>query len=377
MKKLLACCAASVALYLIVFGGLVDRPLSLGILRLEMAQKTVRLAAMPSPKIVILAGSNGPYSHSCAVIGAMLNLPCENAGIAVGIGLDEIFARDAPFLHRGDILYMPMELDQYTATAGQYRASADGSFLLRHDRALLAKLPAGRILGAMFCCNLADFLESLAEMPLEGAGAIAPTSVLTSQYNAEGDRIDNALADADPELLNHPARLEPAPAQIAQGYGAALVARFVARESAKGVIVIGGLPTDFATARVSAAEAGAIAAIYTTNGGVFAVLPNESLYPKADFFNSEDHLARPCQFLHSIAVAALLGGRLKQRVRDPLPGMMTLAAICPSADYAINAARWPAMRSQASASSSSNNSVSLRIIVPPSSSASTIVTARR
>ena len=93
MRRIITFCTLSVVLYVIVFAGLIDRPLSLGLLRLEMMQKTARLAALPSPTLVILAGSNGPYSHSCAVIGAMLNMPCENAGIAVGIGLDDLFTR--------------------------------------------------------------------------------------------------------------------------------------------------------------------------------------------------------------------------------------------------------------------------------------------
>jgi hypothetical protein len=73
-----------------MFGCVLQRPLTLGLLNLEILEKTSRLETMPQPKLVILAGSNGPYSHSCAVIGDMLNLPCENAGIAVGIGLDVI-----------------------------------------------------------------------------------------------------------------------------------------------------------------------------------------------------------------------------------------------------------------------------------------------
>ncbi|SHF29096.1 hypothetical protein [Acidocella aminolytica] len=61
-----------------------------------MVHKTARVAVLPSPKPVIPAGSNGPYSHSCAVMGPLLGLPCEKAGIAVGIGLVEIFVRYAP-----------------------------------------------------------------------------------------------------------------------------------------------------------------------------------------------------------------------------------------------------------------------------------------
>ncbi len=343
MRRLLACCALSIALYVAVFGLIVDRPLSLGVLRLEMTQKTARLAALPSPKIVILAGSNGPYSHSCVVLGAMLELPCENAGIAVGIGLDDIFARYAPLLHSGDIVYMPMELQQYTATRAQYRSGTDGGILLRYDRSILAQLPPDRILGAVFCCNLSDLLESLAEMPIAHSGAIDPERLLASEYNIQGDRIDNNLADADRALLRHPPRPVPDARAIASGYGAALIAQFVARETAQGIVVVGGLPTDFTTVSLTPQTIKAIGTVYTANGGAFMVLPNRSLYPVQDFFNSEDHLARPCQYLHSIAVADRLAALLNRPLRQPAPGILGLAETCPNwpmtVSYAINAAR--------------------------------------
>jgi hypothetical protein len=342
MRRILALCALSVALYVLVFALLADRPLSLGLLRLEIAQKTERLAAMPSPKLVILAGSNGPYSHSCAVMGAMLDLPCENAGIAVGIGLDDLFARYAPLLHEGDILYMPMELQQYTATRARYRAGADSGFLLRHDREVLAQLPPGRVLGAIFCCTLPDFLESLVEWPLARTGAIHPEHVLDGEYNALGDRIDNDPANADPALLGHPPRPVPDAAAITTGYGAALIARFVAAQTEKGVVVVGGLPSDFSTIALSPGMIRSVAAVYTSNGGMFAALPNDSLYPVPDFFNGEDHLTRPCQYRHSIAVAYRLAALLGRRVRPPGPGTSALAETCPGrliASYAISAAR--------------------------------------
>jgi hypothetical protein len=180
-------CGLSLLLYWIVFGVFVNEPLSLGLLRLELLQKSARLAALPSPKLVILAGSNGPYSHSCVVMSAVLNMPCENAGIAVGIGLDEIFIRYEPNLHKGDVVYMPMEVQQYTATASTYRAAVDGAFLLRNDRNVLAALPLPRIIGAAFCCNLADIAEALAEMLIIQRGGIDPTQLLDKQYNLQGD----------------------------------------------------------------------------------------------------------------------------------------------------------------------------------------------
>ena len=326
MRRLLVCAAASVALYVLLFGTVLERPLSLGPLQLEMAQKTARLAALPSPKLVILAGSNGPYSHSCAVMEPMLGLPCENAGIAVGIGLDEIFIHYAPTLHKGDIVYMPMELEQYAMSAAQYRALVDGAILLRHDRAMLLRLPPGRALGALFCCTLADGLEAIVEMPFAGLGFRNGAALLAAEYDVEGDRVDNNLAGADKTLLAGPARVEPTAAEIEGGYGTQLIARFVAQERAKGVVVIGGWPTEFADAKISDAARVAVRRVY---GAEFLSLNGESLYPRKDFFNSEDHLAKPCQFKHSVAVAVGLGRMLGRRVVAPGAEMVGVAGDCP------------------------------------------------
>jgi hypothetical protein len=110
MRRLLFCCLTSIALYLIGFAFVLHSPLSVGLIRLEMQQKLARGSRLPSPKIVMLTGSNAPHSHSCRVIGSTLHLPCENAGIAVGLSLDDLFARWAPLLHRGDIVYFPMQI---------------------------------------------------------------------------------------------------------------------------------------------------------------------------------------------------------------------------------------------------------------------------
>jgi hypothetical protein len=331
MWRLLKLCGLSLLIYLMVFSVVVDRPLSLGVLRLELLQKTARLAALPSPKLVILAGSNGPYSHSCVVLSAMLNMPCENAGIAVGIGLDDIFVRYEPLLHAGDVVYMPMEMQQYTASASAYRAAVDDEFLLRYDRNVLQELPLPRTLGAGFCCTFADLMESLVEMPLAVRGTIRPASLLSTEYDEQGDRIDNELSDRDAALLTQVPRVAPSAQAIGIGYGAALIAGFVARESRKGVIIIGGMPVDYASADISSSVMSVIAATYAANGGVFTVLPNQSQYPRADFFNGEDHLAKPCQYLHSIFVARRLAVLLHKPAVPPQASVLNVAAACPSA----------------------------------------------
>jgi len=321
MRRLVCLCALSVWLYIAVFAFLVDRPLSIGLLRLELDQKTARLARLPSPKLIILAGSNGPYSHACAVLGPMLGLPCENGGIAVGIGLDDLFARYAPYIRAGDVVYMPMELQQYTASRAAYRAGPDGAILLRHDRWLLPALPADRLAGAIFCCSADDLLEALAEMPL--SHAVSAGARLAGEYNAAGDRIDNQRGGAG--MARIAARAAPAVADVQAGYGTALIARFVAAERARGVIVIGGLPTAVSTLTLTPALVAAIADVYRAQGGGFLVLANRSQYPPVDFFNSPDHLVQACQYRHSMAVAAGLAVALG-RTLHPAPAMMFLVA---------------------------------------------------
>lgn len=328
--RLFCLCCASIILYILSFGLFLERPLSLGFLNLEIQEKTARLKVLPSPKLVILAGSNGPYSHSCAIIGDMLGLPCENAGIAVGIGLDDLFARYAPALRQGDIVYMPMEVAQYVTSHPENNAGADGAILLRYDRDALVQMPAGRVIGAVFSSSFLDFLECLAEMPAAHFGVISAPETLSQDYNEYGDRIGTSLATANRDILANSSRALPPGSAVVEGFGASLIRDFVAEETKAGVMVIGGLPTDFATVKLPPATLAAIRSIYKDNGGAFMILNNLSLYPKADFYDSEDHLAQPCQYKHSIAVAERLGQFLRRSIHPPSPEIQRIAQTCPA-----------------------------------------------
>ena len=113
LRRVVLPCLASLLVYAALFGAVLDRPLSLGMFRQLIDAKLARGAATEGPKLVIVAGSNGPYSHRCEIIEPLLGMPCVNAGIAVGIGLDYLFARWRPLLHRGDVVYMPLEEAQF------------------------------------------------------------------------------------------------------------------------------------------------------------------------------------------------------------------------------------------------------------------------
>ncbi|WP_419757990.1 hypothetical protein [Acidisoma sp.] len=68
---------------------------------------------------------------------------------------------------------------------------------------------------------------------------------------------------------------------------------------------------------------------YGVHGAGFLPLPNHGRYPRADFFDSQDHLVTECQALHSMAVGSRLAQLLGRRAAMPPAGAIADAARCP------------------------------------------------
>ena len=135
----------------------------------QIDAKLARAASIDGPKLVILAGSNGPYSHRCEIIEPILGMPCVNGGVAVGIGLDYLFARWQPLLHPGDLVYLPMEEAQYVRTRAATEVGPDAAIMFRHDWRTLAALAPERWLAAVFSFDLRAALMG----PIEAALIVA------------------------------------------------------------------------------------------------------------------------------------------------------------------------------------------------------------
>jgi hypothetical protein len=308
MRRLLLCCAASLTLYGAAFAFLLDRPLSLGALRGRIETTLARGAAIQEPKLVILAGSNAPYSHRCETIEPIIGRPCVNAGIAVGVGLDYLFARWQPELHRGDIVYLPLEEAQYARPRAMAALGPDAAIMLRHDRATLLHMPPGRQLAALFSSDLRAAVMSLIESALHQGGFHDPRDATTGTYNAWGDHVGHTAALAAPSeaVLATAAPFHPTTAEVQTGQGTATVLAFLDWARRHGVQVIGGLPTGFADSPISDDNLRAIRAIYRDHGAAFVELPNHSRYPRTAFFDTPDHLNEPAQIRHSVAIAEAL-----------------------------------------------------------------------
>jgi hypothetical protein len=322
MRRILIACAASLVRYTAGIACLLDRPLTLGVLRTRIEANLLRGQDIKTPKLVILAGSNGPYSHRCETIEPIIGRPCINAGVAVGVGLDYLFARWEPLLHPGDIVYLPLEEAQYVRSRATAELGPDAAIMLRHDRTTLWTLPLRRQIAALFAADLRAAIMSVIEIALALAddGFHDPRAAVTGSYNAWGDHVGHtvALGTLNQSTLATIAPTHPSAVAISAGWGTALVTRFLRWGAQHGVRMIGGLPTGFVDSPIGDDSLEAIRAIYRDHDAGFLELANHSGYPRSAFFDTQDHLNETAQIEHAIAVADAMVSLMDQK-QPPSP----------------------------------------------------------
>ncbi len=305
MRRIVFACTASLVLYIAAFAWLLDRPLTLGALQARIDANLAAAQTISQPKLVILAGSNGPYSHRCETIAPAIGRPCINAGVAVGIGLDYLFTRWKPWLHGGDLVYLPLEEAQYVRQRAASELGPDAAIMLRHDHATWLAMPLRRRLAALFAGDLRAAIMSLIETALTTEGFHDPRVAVAGGYNVWGDHIGHTalLGAPNQPVLATVSPTHPNAAEITAGYGTRLVTDFLHWASAHNIRVIGGLPTGFIDSPIEPAALDAIHAVYHGNGADFLDTPEHGRYPRCDFFDTQDHLNEAAQIRHSIAVA--------------------------------------------------------------------------
>ncbi len=304
MRRIASSGALSLLIYIAAFALILDRPLTSGALRVRIEATLAHARTANSPKLVILAGSNGPYSHRCETIGPIIGRPCISGGVAVGVGLDYLFSRWKPALHSGDIVYLPLEEAQYVRSRAATGAGPDAAIMVRHDRATLWSLPRDRQLAALFSNDLRSAVMSVLESILAHSGFRDPRP----PENLYGDHVGHTavIAKLNAGVLASIVPAHPTATQIRDGYGTALVGTFLLWTRQAGIRVIGGLPTGFTDSPIPDASIAAITALYRDHGAEMLVLPNHSRYPRSAFFDTADHLNETAQIAHSILVGQAL-----------------------------------------------------------------------
>jgi hypothetical protein len=318
MKKLLAlclACCASLALYLLVFGVL-DRPLTLGDISEAMRLKRNYAATLPHPRLAIWAGSNGRYSHRCAAFTETTGLPCVNLSLAVGIGMDFQLMQLEDLLQAGDVLYMPLEYSQYHVERDEMEGGAENTVLVHQRRDLLWTLEPRRIVRALGAFDLQFLIHGLIETGLARTGFKRRNGLdtLTAQGDESGHTAEAGLSYA---AFLRGIRFDSRPLPT-HSHALSVLEAFLDRSRARGVRVVGGLPTTPDTVELDAAGIKRLQALFTRHGQHFLILPNRSQYPLDCFFDTLYHLNESCQISHSQRVGrALAEGHHLQRRPAP------------------------------------------------------------
>ena len=305
---------ASVLLYLGVFS-VVQRSLTLDSMALLIENKLAHAQSLPAPRLLLLAGSNGRYSHRCQALQAATGWPCSNLSLAVGLGLDFQLQWIEPLLKAGDVLYLPLEYSQYAVSQDEMESGAENTLLVHHFQQTLWSLPAPRIARAYGSFDLPFLTHGLLEMALSRAGFQMRNGAdaLTPEGDARGH---TAVAGLAYTAYLRSVKFDNTPLPL-QSHALEVVDAFLARAAQRSVRVIGGLPTTPDSAVLDDAGIQRLRNLFARHDHSFLVLPSRSQYPLSCFFDTLYHLNEPCQLQHSRAVGMALLPLLPQRLSGP------------------------------------------------------------
>lgn len=314
LLKILLAMAASVLLYALLFGALMQKPLSVGGIRDYFELKLARAASLPSPKLIFLGGSNVRIGLRCEVAEAELALPCVNAGFIADVGMDVMAEKFSPLLKHGDYVYIPMAYEQYLATRRFIETQRDAAYLFRYDRETLMKLPMSRRLHALFYFDVpyiaSSVTETLMAQQIKRWHNRNNRQYGVNNLNAWGDETGHT-AEAGQRHAAKVASMEARPLDVAafepEKYESTRqLESFLAWAAESGVTVIGGLPQTIDEIEIPDAIVERIRSLFLKHGQKFVELPNRSQYPRECFFDNFYHLNETCQIQHTRELVAVL-----------------------------------------------------------------------
>lgn len=305
-------------LWALLFLGQLGKPVPQGRWIAEaLAIKQARLAAVASPKVVILAGSNAWFGLDSGLLEEAWGAPTVNLAVNAALGLRYILASAEPDLEPGDLVLMPLEYPLYAGERVPNQQLVD--HVLAFDPDYWRGLPLLEQLRWMAGGSAARLVagwRAQADLTPAGSGRYGGARV-----DARGDYRDSALAQL-PETERAEVHRDWLLARDKQHrYGAEFDASapgwrwlqaFAARLRARGVCLVAIPPTLMAqpSYREDAQEFAYYSALpqrVRALGIAFVGEPYAFMYPPEAFFDTPYHLHAEARSEHTAAVIALLG----------------------------------------------------------------------
>ena len=281
----------------------VDKPLTVGVTLDYIRAKQVYLEQIKDKrKIVILAGSNGRFSHRCETIERALGVACANLSIAANLGLEYQLSKYRDLLRPGDVLYLPLEYRRNEVRT-PWTVGGDAPIVARYDRTALTELGPRTALASMFSFDIRFLLSGIGEMLLDAAGQKRRFG--TGTLTAQGDEWGHDTRKSGPyrEFIRTLTPPVVDPRALANERVWTDVLPILAWARAHGVTVVGGLPTTFDNVDLPDGAVAAYARMFVSHGAQFLLLDNKSRYPREMFYDTAYHLTEEAQIRHSLRVA--------------------------------------------------------------------------
>ncbi len=158
-----------------------------------MRDKHARLAKLPSPKVVLVGGSNLTYGLASDRVEAGLHRPVVNMGYTVGVGLRFMLADVEPDLHPGDLVVLVPEYELF-----QNMVAGNGDALnviLQHPASVRAVESWSQVwsmvryLPIALQINLKRYLLSPIAHRVTGASFDTERVIPRSNLNEQGDLV--------------------------------------------------------------------------------------------------------------------------------------------------------------------------------------------
>lgn len=307
ISKIAFALLAGILSYGIYFGYIFHRPLTID-LGEEMLEKKIEFlrSIKDKNKIIILAGSNGRFSHSCEVVERLTNIACVNVSISADVGIKYLFYKMRDHLIEGDLVYMPLEYRNHQRI-NEDNVSGEALMAFYHDKSTLFKLytPNG-LIRTYFLFDIRFLLSSVGEMLMKFNGVQRRFSL--NSINNYGDEIGHESYSGR-SYKNYIKQIGPIEIDV-ESYRNEKYWKDI-NEVVMGLIekkikVIGGLPTTFTDTNIQPEVIQYLQSFYLTRGACFFSLKNNSLYPRESFFDTYYHLNLEGQQLHSENLSPIL-----------------------------------------------------------------------
>lgn len=314
MKKLIVSFVGiaflSLLLYVVLFSFIFKKPLTLGVWFDVYEKKKSYVRTIESKKkIIIVAGSNGIFSHRCSEIKKIVGLECVNASTAALSGIDFILEKSKEFVAPGDIVILPLEYNFYTLNEYEVTNSVAGNnYIAQYEREYLLKMGNKKILPVLFSFDFQYPFSSIVELGLNAYGVKKRFGVDT--ININGDMINHTKEKGFlyRNYINSLAQMNPSEALIANTAFASqvIITDYLKWCNMNKIKAFGSLPTTFSDKKINPDALMTIKNIYYSNGAGFIETDNNSQYNRGCFYDTSYHLNEECQIIHSKKIADYL-----------------------------------------------------------------------